>query len=41
MRGAGIAEIGGPVVLLELEESPELADDEVLIEARRRRRELG
>ncbi|MBV9001373.1 MAG: NADP-dependent oxidoreductase [Solirubrobacterales bacterium] len=34
MRGAGIAEIGGPVVLLELEESPELADDEVLIEVR-------
>ena len=34
MRGAGIAEIGGPVVLLDLEESPELSDDEVLIEVR-------
>ena len=34
MRAAGIAEIGGPVVLLELEESPALADDEVLIEVR-------
>jgi NADPH:quinone reductase-like Zn-dependent oxidoreductase len=34
MRAAGVTEIGGPVVLLEIEEPPALADDEVLIEVR-------
>jgi NADPH:quinone reductase-like Zn-dependent oxidoreductase len=34
MRAAGVTEIGGPIEVLELEEPPALAGDEVLIEVR-------